>query len=391
MRIGKITTVVAIFSVASFFALILGPRVSAQVIPTGAPDHIHLASSDPETSVAWYLKHFGGVRYHDPRPGQPDEVLYDRTVLRFWKRDEKPSDGSVLDRIGFTVSDVDATVAGVVADGGKVLIPARDVQGLKIRVAFVQDPWGSKVEVLHDPDLPNRLHLIALRAPDPEPLFKWMSDTFGGVRDKYQGRFEGLKYGNLWVLIQKSDMDTAPSSGHAIDHLGWAVPNMDQWLALLKSKGYKITVDPPRQSGPLKLSYIEGPNGISVELTDFGSAPAPPAPPPQAALPGGSFGAPGVSAPAPSIAGISPPQGPAGTRVTIVGAGFVGVTSVTFGASSTYASTVSQTTINTTVPDVTSEDSVIATLGPQSHVSIPVTVYASGGAASTYFNYTGPR
>jgi lactoylglutathione lyase len=278
MRIRKIATVATTFSFALFIASFLAPRVSAQVIPTSSPDHIHLASSDPETSVAWYLKHFGGVRYHDPRPGQPDEVLYDRTVLRFWKRDEMPSDGSVLDRIGFTVSDVDATVAGVMADGGKVLIPARDVQGLKIRVAFVQDPWGSKVEVLHDPDLPNRLHLIALRASDPEPLFKWMSDTFGGVRDKYQGRFEGLKYGNLWILIQKSDMDTAPSSGHAIDHLGWGVPNMDQWLTLLKSKGYKITVDPPRQSGPVKLSYIEGPNGLSVELTDFGSAPAPPAP-----------------------------------------------------------------------------------------------------------------
>ena len=278
VRIERLTGVAAVFFIASFFSAILAPRVSAQVIPTGAPDHIHLAASDPAAGAAWYLKHFGGVRYADPRPGQPDEVLYDHTVLRFWKRDEKPSDGSVLDRIGFTVSDVDATVAGVEADGGKLLIPARDVQGLKIRVAFAQDPWGSKVEVLHDPDLPNRLHLIALRASDPEPLFKWMSDTFGGVRDKYQGRFEGLKYGNLWVLIQKSDMETAPSPGHALDHLGWAVPNMDQWLTLLKSKGYKITVDPPRQSGPVKLSYIEGPNGLSVELTDFGTAPAPPAP-----------------------------------------------------------------------------------------------------------------
>ncbi len=163
MRIGKITTFGAIFSIGLFSALFLSPRASAQVIATGAPDHIHMASSDPETSAAWYLKHFGGARYHDPRPGQPDEVLYDRTVLRFWKRDEKPSDGSVLDRIGFTVSDVDATVAEVLADGGKVLIPARDVQGLKIRVAFVQDPWGSKVAVIHDPDLPTRLHLIALR------------------------------------------------------------------------------------------------------------------------------------------------------------------------------------------------------------------------------------
>ena len=258
------------------FACMFAPKAFAQVFPAAPPDHLHMAVPDPDKTIDWYVKHFEGKRIPDPRPlvngrRPPDEIGFDKVAVRFFKRDgATPTAGSVLDRIGFTVSDVDAKVAEVVSDSGKVLTPARDVPGLKIRVAFLQDPWGTTIEILHDPDLPNRLHLIALRAPDPEPLIKWVSETFGGTRDKYQGRFDGLRYGNLWLLIQKSDGEVAPSVGHTLDHLGWPVPNVNEAITQLKSKGYKITSDVPRPSPPLVfLSYLEGPSGLTVELTQF--------------------------------------------------------------------------------------------------------------------------
>jgi predicted enzyme related to lactoylglutathione lyase len=259
------------------FACMFAPRAFAQVFPTAPPDHLHMASPDPDKTIDWYVQHFQGTRIPDPRPlvngrRPPDEISFGKVAVRFFKRDDaKPTDGSVLDRIGFTVSDVDVKAAEVVGDGGKVLIPARDVPGLNIRVAFLQDPWGTKVEVIRDPDLPSRLHLIALRAPDPEPLMKWVSETFGGTPDKYQGRFEGLRYGDLWLLIQKSEGEIAPSVGHTLDHLGWPVPSVNEAVvSQLKSKGYKLTSDTPRPSGPLTfLSYVEGPNGLTVELTQF--------------------------------------------------------------------------------------------------------------------------
>ena len=251
-----------------YFALALAPRASAQVFPTAPPDHLHMSVPDPEKAVVWYVKHFGGARVPDPRPNQFSEVGYGPTVFRFFKRDTAtPSDGSVIDRVGFTVSDVEAKVAEVVADGGKVLMPVRSGPANGVQVAFLQDPWGIKIEAIHVPNESNRLFLIVLRAPDPEPLLKWVGDSFGGTRDKLMGRFDGLKYGDLWLLVQKSDADVQPSPGHSIDHLGWAVPNMKEDFPMLKSKGFKITVDPPRTSAPLILTYVEGPDGLSVELS----------------------------------------------------------------------------------------------------------------------------
>jgi catechol 2,3-dioxygenase-like lactoylglutathione lyase family enzyme len=271
MRLGQ-----RIAALMLLFAWIFSPKASAQLFPTAPPDHLHMAVPDPDKTIDWYVQHFEGKRIPDPRPlvngrRPPDEIGFDKVAVRFFKRDgATPTAGSVLDRIGFTVSDVDAKVAEVVSDGGKVLTPARDVPGLKIRVAFLQDPWGTTIEIFHDPDLPNRLHLIALRAPDPEPLMKWVSETFGGTRGKYQGRFEGLRYGDLWLMIQKSEGEVAPSVGHTLDHLGWPVPNVNEAITQLKNKGYKITSEVARPSPPLVfLSYLEGPSGLTVELTQF--------------------------------------------------------------------------------------------------------------------------
>jgi hypothetical protein len=105
-----------------------------------------------------------------------------------------------------------------------------------------------------------------LRGTDTAALEKWVSENFGGAPDKLLGRFDGIKYGDLWVLFQKSDTDTTPSRGNAIDHIGWAVPDTNSAIAAAKAKGIKVTIE-PRNVGPITIGFIEGPNGLAVELT----------------------------------------------------------------------------------------------------------------------------
>ena len=94
----------------------------------------------------------------------------------------KPSSGSVLDHVGFSVADLDATIKGLEADGAKVVTPARDVAGL-FKLAFVEDPWGVRLEVVQDAAKLG-LHHVHVRAPDPSAALAWYTDKFGGMIGK---------------------------------------------------------------------------------------------------------------------------------------------------------------------------------------------------------------
>src|SRR5689334_22437268 len=125
-------------------------------------DHIHLNVPDQAKGVEWYQKNFGG----QPMTEAPDRLMFGDTRLIFLKKaDAQPSAGSALDHIGFSVADIDAKVKEIESAGGKVVNPTRDVQGL-FKLAFVEDPWGTRIEVVQDADTLG-LHHVHLRAPDP--------------------------------------------------------------------------------------------------------------------------------------------------------------------------------------------------------------------------------
>ena len=99
---------------------------------------------------------------------------------------------------------------------------------------------------------------------------------FGSVRttpDKLFGGADGIKYGDMWLVFQKNETETAPSRGHMLDHIGWAVPDTNAAIASAKTRGYKVTIE-PRSVPPMTIAFIEGPNGFAVELTQTGPAPA---------------------------------------------------------------------------------------------------------------------
>ena len=152
----------------------------------------------------------------------------------------KPSAGSAIDHVGFSVADIDATMKQLQTAGAKVLNPVRDIEGL-FKVGFVEDPWGVKLEIVQDPETPG-FHHIHLRVADPEASLKWYVDTFGGERGKLKGRIDAVKYANpnVWLLAQKAD-DAGPSQGRAIDHLGWAVSNVGAKVADLTAEGGEPT------------------------------------------------------------------------------------------------------------------------------------------------------
>ncbi len=226
-------------------------------------DHIHLAVPDQATAVEWYRKHFDG----QPTAEGLERLTFGETRIIFQRNaTAKPSLGSAIDHVGFSVVDLDATMKSLEADGAKVVTPAREVAGL-FKLAFVEDPWGVRLEIVQDPAKLG-LHHVHLRAPDPGAALAWYAATFGGAVGKMKERIDGINYGGVWILVQKGE--TTPSAGHAIDHLGFRPTNVDAAVAALKTKNVKVTTEPRPLTLPsgasMRLAFIEGPEGARIEL-----------------------------------------------------------------------------------------------------------------------------
>jgi catechol 2,3-dioxygenase-like lactoylglutathione lyase family enzyme len=256
-RTLKSVLVCSVLGLASFAA-----PVRAQTGFVNMFDHIHLGVPDQAKGAEWYRAHFDG----QPTPEGPDRLMLGMTRLIFQKTDApKPSEGSVLDLIGFSVADLDATMKKLQADGVKVVMPPMTMQGMKM--AQVVDPWGTMIEVVQDPQKLG-LHHVGLRSPNPTASLEWFADKFGGKVTKYKGQVEGINFGGVWLLGKKGD--ATPSAGHAIDHIGFRPINVDNAVAAMKAKNVKVTTEPRdlvlASGTSMRLAFIESPDGARIEM-----------------------------------------------------------------------------------------------------------------------------
>jgi catechol 2,3-dioxygenase-like lactoylglutathione lyase family enzyme len=190
------------------------------------------------------------------------------------KADAKPSSGSAIDHMGFSFADLDAKMKQFDAAGVKIVTPAREVPGL-FKLGFVEDPWGTRIEVVEDPELLG-LHHVHMRGPNPDEVFGWLLAKFGGERTKLKGRLDAIKYSaagfsDMWILVQRGEAE--PSEGHAIDHIGWrSTGALTKTIEGLRAKGVTVTTEPrplSLPSGPaINFSYVAGPAGAKIEIVE---------------------------------------------------------------------------------------------------------------------------
>jgi catechol 2,3-dioxygenase-like lactoylglutathione lyase family enzyme len=240
----------------------------AQTLPY---DHIHLNVPDPAAASVWYEKYFGGRRLTEG----PNRLMFGSSRLVFTKKaDAKPSAGSAIDHIGFSVADLDSKMREFAAAGIKIVTPVRETPGL-FKLAFVEDPWGTRIEVVQDPELLG-LHHLHVRGQNPDEVFTWLLAKFGGVRTKLKGTVDAVKYSppgfsEVWILVQRGDAE--PSENHAIDHLGWrSTRALSKTMDDLRAQKVTVLNEPSTlslQNGPsINFAFIAGPAGIKIEMVE---------------------------------------------------------------------------------------------------------------------------
>lgn len=247
------------------------PLIAAALAPTGAQaqvetllyDHVHMSVPDPQAAAAWYHEHLGGEFIDD----RDDRLLFGTTRIMFLPGDDRrPSAGGVIDHLGFSVPDLDAKLREMAAAGGTVTSEARDVPGL-FKLGFVDDPWGTRLEIVQDPQHLG-FHHVHLRSPDPDAALAWYHDHFGGVRLRMRGRLDGILYpGNVWLLVSRGD--NFPSQGARIDHIGWRAIDLNEKIEELRARGVEIQTEPRDMTlpnGMISYAYVMGPEGARLEL-----------------------------------------------------------------------------------------------------------------------------
>ena len=117
---------------------------------------------------------------------------------------------------------------------------------------------------------------IHLRSPNPEATAQYYERMFGAevLRSMQQGKPRiDLKLGGANIFIAPvapgegvNPPPTTPYQG--LDHFGLTVSNIDAVVAELKAKGAEFTREPTTVRPGVRVAFLRGPEGVSIELLD---------------------------------------------------------------------------------------------------------------------------
>lgn len=129
------------------------------------------------------------------------------------------------------------------------------------------------------PNAAIRFDHIHLRSPDPEATARWFAEMLDAevLRSAPHGQPRiDLKLGGLDIFIAPvppgdATVGAPPRTPYqGLDHFGFAVPDLDAAVAALKAKGVEFTLEPKQMRPDLRIAFLRGPQGISIELLQRG-------------------------------------------------------------------------------------------------------------------------
>ena len=115
---------------------------------------------------------------------------------------------------------------------------------------------------------------IHLKTSDPEKMAQWFEKMFDAelVRSIFYGKPRvDVKIGGVFIFI--ADIDDAHNGApqipyRGLEHFGLTVSGIDAIAAELKAKGCEFTKEPTTVRPGVRVCFIRGPQGVSIELLE---------------------------------------------------------------------------------------------------------------------------
>jgi catechol 2,3-dioxygenase-like lactoylglutathione lyase family enzyme len=116
--------------------------------------HFHIFTADAESVRSWYVKTFGALastrRGTMPTANFPAAADFPGGEVDFLGQpnvQRVPTKGHAIDHLSFEVKDLEAFCKKLAAAGVAFEIPFRDVPQIGLKIAFIADPIGTRIEL----------------------------------------------------------------------------------------------------------------------------------------------------------------------------------------------------------------------------------------------------
>jgi len=245
-------------------ALAALPAFSQLATPNSAgvaAGHMHLNCSDVEAQERFWTEVGGKVIHREKLV----EVEFPGIYILLRKQNYNGgSVGSTINHFGFHVKDFDGSVAKWKAAGLTWEKGNNPGQG------FLTGPDMVRVEIYENKNIPGsiQMHHIHQFVPDPKAAQDWYVKNFGATPGK-RGQFDTANVPGTEITFTKADMPQAPTKGRSVDHMGFEVTNLTDYVAKLQAAGVKLDSEirtSPNASG-LRVAFLTDPWGTYIELT----------------------------------------------------------------------------------------------------------------------------
>lgn len=231
--------------------------------------HWHLNSHDVEANK----KIFAGMGGIAMKPGDFDIVQFPGLIVNLHLRPGNPpstgpTEGTVINHVGFIVQNVQESVARWKAAG----VPVLPGNNNRLDQAYVVTPDGLRVEILEDktqkyPIQHEHVHFFLPESALAESQ-AWYVKHFGAKPGTRNNALVADLPG-VQLRFAKTDKPLITTKGRILDHIGFDVKDLLAFIKKLEADGIKLSR--PYLKNELTgdaLAFITDPWGVYIELNE---------------------------------------------------------------------------------------------------------------------------
>jgi len=260
--------------IASVFLLVAAftmPAAGQLAVPNAAGvtlGHIHLYVSDVAAQQKFWAT-MGGVATANQRL----QMIQLPGVFILLRQGETKGGtvGSIVNHLGFVWKDLPEAKAKWQAAGYKI------EQNSDPNHGYILGPDGIRLEFSGDPSLqvPVKINHVHLHPQDIPAMQAWYAKILGGVpgkcaRGEAPDGVDCVVVAGVSLAMSQSDTRLEPTAGRSLDHIGFEVKNLPEFLKRAEADGANITqgLTPSNFVSTMRVAFITDPWGTKMEITE---------------------------------------------------------------------------------------------------------------------------